>query len=92
MGGKLGGGPFVELAGIVVVAVTVVFQGQAKQGPGMAAIVSLDGPFQQGDHFGWIAAQSRNRRRALIQILGRLFDGARETVEQCQRASWGLPQ
>ncbi len=72
---KLGGGPLVQVAGVTVVAVAIVFQRQAEQRAGVAA-VGRDGPLQERDDFARIAAQRRNGRRTLIQILGRLLDGA----------------
>ena len=81
--GKLRGGPLVQVAGVAVVAVAIVFQCQAEQGAGVAA-VGGDGPLQQRDDFARIAAQRRNRRRALVQILGRLLDGAGQPIEHVQ--------
>ena len=80
---KLVGGPLVQLAGVVVVAVAIVFQGQAEQGAGVV-LVGGDGSLQQGDDFVRIAAQGRDRGRALVQVFGDLLDGAREGVEHLE--------
>ena len=43
--GNCVGGPLVQVAGVVVVAVAIVFQRQAEQGAGVVA-VGGDGPLQ----------------------------------------------
>ena len=89
VGRKLRGGPLVKLAGVAVVAVAIVFQRQAEQRAGVTP-VGRDGSLQESDDFVRIAAHGRNRRGTLIQIFGRLLDGAREPVERghrCLRAA-----
>ena len=64
--GNCVGGPLVQVAGVAVVAVAIVFERQAEQGAGVAA-VGGDRSLQQRDDFVRIAAHRRNRRGALIQ-------------------------
>ncbi len=82
--GERRGGPLIEVHGHVVVAVAIVFEGQAEKGAGMVA-VGLDGPFVQGDDFQRIAAHGRHGRAALIEIVGRMLDGAEEVIQDLQR-------
>ena len=84
MRGELVGGPLVELAGVAVVAVAIVFEGQAEQGAGVI-FVGGDGPLQEGDDFVRVAAQGGDRRGALVQVFGRLLDGTRQGVERIER-------
>ena len=84
VGGKAADGPLVQLHGRVVVAAAVVFQGQAEQGAGMVA-VGLDGPLVEGHDLAGIAAQGGHGGAALVEILGRLLDGAGERIEHGQR-------
>ena len=78
--GNCAAGPLVQVAGVAVVAVAIVLEGQAKQRAGVRAI-RCDGPLQQRDHFARIAAERRDRGGPLVQILRRLLDGARQLVE-----------
>ena len=45
------------------------------------AAVGLDGPLVQGDDFGGVAADGGHGGPALIEILGRVFDGPKEVVQ-----------
>ena len=83
VGGEAGDRPLVQIHRRVVVAVAIVFHGQAEQGAGMMA-VGLDGPLVERDDFAGVAVQGGDRRRPLIKILGRLFDGAGEPIEQIE--------
>ena len=74
MCGELSGSFFVQLASVLVVAITIVFQCQAKQRTGVAT-VGLHGTFEQGDHFRLVAAQCRDGRGTLIEVLRRLLYG-----------------
>ncbi len=67
----------------VVVAVAVVFLGQSEQRARVIAI-GFDGALEQGHDFRGAAPQGRDRGAALIQVFGRLFDGARQRVERLQ--------
>ena len=62
--GKPADRPVVILQGDIVVAVAIVFQGQAKQGAGMVAI-DLYRSFIERDDFLGIAAQRRDGGRPL---------------------------
>ncbi len=48
------------------------------------AAIGLDGPLVQGDDFGGVAADGGHGGAALIEILGRVFDGAEEVVQHGQ--------
>ena len=50
--------------------------------------IGLDGPLVQGDHFGRVAADGRHRGAALIEVLGRVLDGAEEVVQHGQGGLW----
>jgi hypothetical protein len=86
VGGKLISRALVEIEGDFVVSAAIVFQGQAEQGTGMIAI-GLDGPLEQGHDLGRIAADGRDTGAALVEIVGRLLDRARQVVENRQRAA-----
>ena len=68
-----------KIAGVAVVAVAIVFEREAEQCAGVAAIRS-DGSLQQGDDFARIAAQCRDRCGTLIQDI-RPFARRRPTAD-----------
>ena len=74
---------FIKIDGRIVIAVAIVFHRQSEERAGMLGIRGY-GPFEQRDHFRRTALQRRDRGPTLIQILGRLLDGARQIVERFQ--------
>ena len=84
MRGELSGRALVKLAGVFIVAVAIVFQGQAEERAGVR-IIGLDGPLQQRHDFRRIAAQRGNRGGTLVEVLSRLFHRARQTVQHAER-------
>ena len=47
--------------------------------------VGLDRPFVKGDDLERISAYRRDRCAALIEVVGGVFDGAKEIIEDVQR-------
>ncbi len=81
------GGPLVGLASVVVVAVAIVLEGQAKQDAGVGRVGGRRPARAGAIDFVAVAAQGRDRGRTLVEVVGGLLDGAGKAVQHLEGAS-----